>query len=148
MLISLPSANIIKHSFVFKLPAIKKLFVEHWDEPNADLLEFLKCSSPVSTKILTFGWSMSDYKPIEYYLDGLEVALKGDKQEVIVSTWVHSKESLQRVVRAAAGASKFVIRWSKISLEEDLDFSGPDYKIQVRVIALLGSYAKEVFLLS
>ena len=88
---------------------------------------------------------MSDWKPIDYYLDGLEVALKGDKQEVILNQWMHSKESLQRVVRAAAGASKFVIRKSKISLEEDLDFSGPDYKIQVRAIALLGSCAKGGF---
>ena len=148
MIISLPSINIIKHSFVFKLPSIKKLFVEYCSEPNSDLLEFLKCSSPASTKILTFGWLINYWKPIDYYLDGLEVALKGDKQEVILNQWMHSKESLQRVVRAAAGASKFVVRASKISLEEDLDFYGPDYKIQVRVIALLGSYAKEMFLFS
>ena len=132
--------------FVFKLPAIKKLFVDYCDEPNADLLEFLKSSSPTSTKILTFGWDINgSLKPIDYYLDGLEVALKGDKQEVIINQWMHSKDSLQRVVKAAAGTTKFVIRNSKISLEEDLDFSGPDYKIQVRVNRIIKELCKRKY---
>ena len=46
---------------------------------------------------------------------------------------MHSKDSLQRIVKAGAEATKFVIRQSKINLDEDLDFSGPDYKIQVSV---------------
>ena len=84
----------------------------------------------------------SIWNPIDYYLDGLEVALKGDKQEVIINQWVHSKDSLQRVVKAAAGATKFVIYNSKISLEDDLDFSGPDYKIQVRVNRIIKELCK------
>ena len=46
--------------------------------------------------------------------------------------WTYSKDSLQRLVQAGATASRFIIRGSKINLDEDLDFSGPDYKIQVR----------------
>ena len=41
---------------LFKLPPIRKLFFDYCEEPNPDLLEFLKNSSPSSTKILTFGW--------------------------------------------------------------------------------------------
>ena len=90
---------------------------------------------------------MSFLKPIDYYLEGLEVALKGDNQEVIINQWKHSKDSLQRVIKAGAGATKLVIRASKINLDEDLDFSGPDYNIQVRVYRIAKElYKKEMFL--
>ena len=117
---------------LFRLPPIRKLSFDYWDKPNPDLLEFLKNSSPSSTKIFTFGWRANTlYKPIDFYLDGLDVALKGVTQEVFMRWWTHSKESLQRVIRAGAKTTKFVIRFSKMNLDSELDFSGADYKIQV-----------------
>ena len=85
----------------------------------------------------------ANHKPIDFYLDGLDVALRGATQEIIMNNWTHSKESLQRVVKAGAGATKFVLRYSKFNLDGDLDFSGPDYKIQVRVATLINGFGNK-----
>ena len=37
--------------------------------------------------------------------------------------------SFERFVKASANCSKLVIRHSKLDCEQDLDFSGPSYKI-------------------
>ena len=95
---------------LFKLPPIRKLYFDYWENPNSDLLEFLKNSSPVSSKIFTLGWRLTtQYKPIDYYIDGLEVALKGVTQEVYIHTWTISKDSLQRLIKAGAGATNLLL---------------------------------------
>ena len=71
--------------------------------------------------------------PIDYYIDGLEVVLKGVTQEIYIHAWTISNDSLQRLVKAGAGATKFVIRGFKNALDSDLDFSGTEYKIQVGI---------------
>ena len=83
--------------------------------------------------MLTFGYhTTTQFKPIDFYVEGLEVALKGATQEIFMAYWTQSKDSLQRLIKAGAGVSRFIVRNSKINLDEDLDLSGPDYKIQVR----------------
>ena len=117
------------------MPAIRRLFFNYCDTYNSDLLEFLKYSAPTSTKLFTFGRQYkTDYQQIEYYVDGLEVALKAVTQEVWMGDWTASKDSLQRLVKAASGVSKLVFYYSKMDLDSDLDFSGPDYKIQVELL--------------
>ena len=117
------------------MPAIRRLFFDYCDTYNSDLLEFLKYSPPASTKLLTFGQNYkTDYQPIEYYVDGLEVALKAVTQEVWMGDWTVSKDSLQRLVKASSGVNKLVFYCSKMDLDSDLDFSGPDYKIQVGLL--------------
>ena len=126
--------------FRLRLPAVKKLTVDYCESPNADLLEFLKNSSPTSTKFLSFGYNCdAPNTPINYYVDGLEVALKGVTQEIHMSRWSHSKESLQKLIKAGAGAERFILYWSQINFDSDLDFSGPEYKIKVCKILYMNS---------
>ena len=79
--------------------------MDYCETPNADLLEFLKNSSPASAKLLSFGYLRDTSNiPIDYYVDGLEVAFKRITQEIHMSYWSHSKESLQKLIKAGAGA--------------------------------------------
>ena len=129
---------LFKFSSVFKLPPIRKLRFDYWENPNAELLEFLKHSSPTSTKLVSFGWNQSNYfKLIDYYVEGLEVAFKGATMEIAMHGWAQSKESFQRLVKAGAGVKKFIFRAFKSRLDSDLDFTGPEYKIQVGYNILL-----------
>ena len=90
--------------------------------------------------MFSFGYDCSTkYKPIDYYVDGLEVAIGGATQEVHMSYWTHSKNSLQRLVKAGAEAKRFIVYQSKMDLDSELDFSGPDYKIEVRNKEILKS---------
>ena len=65
---------------------------------------------------------------IDYYLDGLDTALKGTTKEVFTRYWSHSKQSLERVIKASCNASRLMIRCSKLDWDSDFDFSGPEYK--------------------
>ena len=120
-------------SIVFKLPPIRQLSFKYCEEPNSDLLEFLKSGSPDSVKHFAFGFDgvITKFKQIDYYLDGVEAVSRRATEEVFTAYWTYSKESLQRLVKAGAGATTFIIWYCKMDLDSDLDFSGPDYKIQV-----------------
>ena len=64
---------------------------------------------------------------IDYYLDGLDTALKGATKEVYIRFWIHSKQSLERVFKASSNSSRFIIYNSKLDWDNDFDFSGPEY---------------------
>ena len=70
---------------------------------------------------------MSGLSKIDYYLDGLDTALKGATKEVYTNYWIHSKQSLERVIKASCNASRLIIRHSKLDWDNDFDFSGPHY---------------------
>ena len=113
--------------FVLKLPDIKRVFIDYIPETNADLLQFLKHSAPNKTKIFAFEYETSLPKKLDYYLDGLDTALKGATKEVYTKFWKHSKHSLERVFKASCNASRLIIRHSKLDWDNDFDFSGPHY---------------------
>ena len=114
--------------FVLKLPDIKRVYFEYIPEINADLLHFLKHSSPDKTKIFAFGSASSTaLTKIDYYLDGLDTALKGATKEIFIYWWIHSKQSLERVFKASCNSSRLLILNSKLDWENDFDFSGPHY---------------------
>ena len=97
-------------------------------ETNANLLHFFKHSAPNKTKIFAFGWSMGALTKIDYYLDGLDTALKGVTKEIFIRYWNHSKQSLERVFKASFNSSRLIIKNSKLDWDNDFDFSGPHYK--------------------
>ena len=70
---------------------------------------------------------MSALTKIDYYLDGLDTALKGVTKEVYAWYWNYSKQSLERVVKASCNSSRLVIYYSKLDWDNDFDFSGPNY---------------------
>ena len=113
--------------FVLKLPDIKRVFFNYIPETNADLLHFLKHSAPNKTKIFVFGWNAIGLYKIDYYLDGLDTALKGVNKEIITYYWIHSKQSLERVFKASYNSSRLVFSCSKLDWDNDFDFSGPEY---------------------
>ena len=113
--------------FVLKLPDIKRVFFEYIPEANADLLHFLKHSAPNKTKFFVFGYSSFALVKIDYYLDGLDTALKGATEEVFTYYWIHSKQSLERVFKASCNSSRLIISNSKLDWDNDFDFSGPEY---------------------
>ena len=71
---------------------------------------------------------MDTLTKIDYYLDGLDTALKGVTKEVFIYRWYHSKQSLERVFKASYNSSRLVFRYSKLDWDSDFDFSGPEYK--------------------
>ena len=113
--------------FVLKLPDIKRVWFNNIPGTNADLLHFLKHSAPNNTKFFVFGWKYSGQSKIDYYLDGLDIALKGVTKEVITNRWIHSKQSLERVIKASCNSSRLIISYSKLDWDNDFDFSGPHY---------------------
>ena len=70
---------------------------------------------------------MSGLNKIDYYLDGLDIALKGVTEEVYANYWSYSKQSLERVVKASSNSSRLIISCSKLDWDNDFDFSGPNY---------------------
>ena len=70
---------------------------------------------------------MSGLTKIEYYLDGLDIALKGVSKEVYTEYWNHSKQSLERVFKASCNSSRLIISYSKLDWDNGFDFSGPHY---------------------
>ena len=112
---------------VLKLPDIKRVFFEYITENNADLLHFLKHSAPNKTKIFVFGWGYNALNKIDYYLDGLDTALKGATKEIFANNWNHSKQSLERVFKASCNSSRLIICQSKLDWDSDFDFSGTHY---------------------
>ena len=112
---------------VLKLPDIKRVSFDYFQETNSDLLHFLKHSAPNKTKIFAFGWNMNAMVKIDYYLDGLDTALKGVTKEVFIHYFIQSKQSLERVFKASCNSSRLVIRYSKLDWDNDFDFSGPHY---------------------
>ena len=64
---------------------------------------------------------------IDYYLDGLDTALKGAAKEIFTCYWIHSKQSLERVFKASCNSSRLIFRYSKLDWDNDFDFSGPKY---------------------
>ena len=79
-------------------------------------------------------------KKIEYYLDGLDTALKGVTKEVFTRLWIHSKQSLERVFKASCNSSRLIIKWSKLDWENDFDFSGPHYNTTYLSFCYWGKY--------
>ena len=112
---------------VLKIPDIKRVYFEYLTETNADLLHFLKHSAPNKTKIFIFGYYSNAQVKIDYYLDGLDIALKGVTKDIFINYWNYSKQSLERVFKASCNSSRFIIRHSKLDWDNDFDFSGPQY---------------------
>ena len=114
--------------FVLRLPNKKSVSFGNIPETNSDLLHFLKHSAPNKTKIFVFGWGHnSAVTKIDYYLDGLDTALKGVTNEVYTDYWIHSKQSLERVFKASWNSSRLIIEHSKLDWDNEFDFSGPQY---------------------
>ena len=126
--------------FVLKLPDIKRVFFEYIPETNSDLLHFLKHSAPNKTKIFAFGWNMSALTKIDYYMDGLDIALKGATKEVYTRYWIHSKQSLERVFKASCNSSRLIIICSKLDWDNEFDFFGPHYNTTHLSFAWWGTY--------
>ena len=70
---------------------------------------------------------MSTLTKIDYYLDGLDTALKGATKEVFINYWNYSKQSLEKVFKASCNSSRLIICYSKLDWDNDFDFSGPHY---------------------
>ena len=100
--------------FVLKLPDIKRVCFEDIPETNDDLLHFLKYSAPNKTERFEFQCGMEKLTKIDYYLDGLDTALKGATKEVFTYYWIHSKESLERVFKASCNSSRLIINNSQL----------------------------------
>ena len=118
---------IIQILFVLKFPDIKRIFFKKIPEANADLLHFLKHSAPNKTNLFVFGGDLDSLSKIDYYLDGLDTALKGATEEVYTFFWNYSKQSLERVIKASCNSSRLIIFHSKLDWDNDFDFSGPHY---------------------
>ena len=76
---------------------------------------------------------------IDYYLDGLDTALKGTTKEVYIGHWIHSKQSLERVIKASCNSSRLIIELSKLDWDNDFDFSGPEYNTTYLSFACWGN---------
>ena len=126
--------------FVLKLPDIKRVFFNYIPETNADLLHFLKHSAPNKTKIFVFGLNHSGPYKIDYYLDGLNAALKRVTKEAYIYQWIHSKQSLERVIKASCNSSRLIIGRSKLDWDSDFDFSGPHYSTTHLSFCMWGDY--------
>ena len=51
----------------------------------------------------------------------------------------HTRNTLERVMKASSNANRIHIRFSKIELDADFDFSGPDYKTTYLSLSWCGS---------
>ena len=129
------------NSHVFKLPEIKRIYLQYIPENNSELLQFLEKSSPDRLRILTFGWNSTARVKIDFYLDGLKKALKGVSKEVLANYWIYSKDSLEKMVKASANCERLIIRQSVTDCDQDLDFSGPVYKVKYFGFPYWGDYA-------
>ena len=131
---------LIQILFVLKLPDINRVSFGFIPETNDDLLYFLKNSAPDKTNIFLFGEAMDALTKIDYYLDGLDTALKGVTGEVFTFWWSHSKLSLERVIKASCNSSRLTIRHSKLDWDKDFNFSGPEYKTTYLSFCHWGNY--------
>ena len=106
--------HIFSKLFVLRLPNKKSVSFGNIPETNSDLLHFLKYSAPNKTEIFDFGYNMDALTKIDYYLDGLDTALKGATEEVYTFDWIHSKQSIERVFKASCNSSRIIIEHSKL----------------------------------
>lgn len=130
----------------FKLPDNKKVLIDYilQTHPNEGLKDFLFHTAPEKTNVFVFGWGYKkgeNRASVEMYVQGLERALKNVTTEVWLSYWVHSKDSLERLIKASANAERIVIRNSQLDLENALDLKGPSYKTSYLSLAYCGDSA-------
>ena len=78
-------------------------------------------------RYLIFMENLNALNKIDYYLDGLDTALKGVTKGINIYWWILSKQSLERVFKASCNSSRLIIRYSKLDWDNDFDFSGPEY---------------------
>ena len=83
---------------------------------------------------------MSALNKIDYYLDGLDKALKGVTKESYIYQWIHSKQSLERVFKTSSNSSRLIIGYSKLDWDNDFDFSGPEYNTTYLSFCYWGNY--------
>ena len=83
---------------------------------------------------------MDTLTKIDYYLDGLDTALKGVTNDVYTNRWNHSKQSLERVIKASCNSSRLIIRYSKLDWDNDFDFFGPHYNTTYLSFWAWGNY--------
>ena len=108
-------------------------------ETNVDLLHFFKHSAPNKIKIFAFGCSLGTLTKIDFYLDGLDTALKGVTNEIYIRYWNHSKQSLERLFKASSNSSRLIVKNSKLDWNNDFDFSGPEYNTTFLSFGLWGT---------
>ena len=79
------------------MPPVRGFRFNYCEEPNSDLLQFLKYGSPDSVKHFAFGYDgyTTFLKPIDYYFDEVESMSRRASEEVFTAYWTYSKESLQ-----------------------------------------------------
>ena len=78
------------------------------------------------------------YKSISYYLSGLERALKSVRNIVLINGWVHSKESIERIVKASWNWRELDFRWSDFWVFDNFDFTGPKLIIDNIILIKFG----------
>ena len=83
---------------------------------------------------------MSALTKIDYYMDGLDTALKGVTKEAYIYQWIHSKQSLERVFKASSNSSRLIIGYSKLDWDNDFDFFGPEYNTTYLSFFYWGNY--------
>ena len=128
---------------VFRLPDISLVLLEHIPEADSDVLLFLKYSCPLNPREFVFNWNASACYKIDYYLDAIEKAVKHMTGDVKLNHWIHSKSSLERVVKASASSTRLIIRHSKIDWEQDFDFKGPVYNIKYFGLPFWGDFSED-----
>ena len=103
----------------------------------------MKYSCPLNPREFVFNWNASARYKIDYYLDAFEKAVKHMTGDVKLNFWVHSKNSLERVVKASANWERLIIRFSKIDWDQDFDFKGPFYNIKYFGLPLWGDHSED-----
>ena len=121
---------ILAKIIVFRLPDISLVLLEYVPEADSDVILFLKHLCPLNPREFVFNWYASARYKIDYYLDAFEKAVKHMTGDVKLNFWIHSRNSLERVVKASANSTRLIIRFSKIDWDQDFDFKGPVYNIK------------------
>ena len=89
--------------------------------------EFLVNSFP--NKLNTFVIRGYEMLKSSFYIDGFAKAAKATLKEIYVYYMHFSTVDLQTFFKASSNVCRLTIRYSKLDLEEDLDFKGEEYNI-------------------
>ncbi|CAI2363269.1 unnamed protein product [Moneuplotes crassus] len=127
--------QIIKAMNTFKrsLGDMKRLIIDWIKNENESLKTFLTHSAPSSLQSFVFNSNYNidlDGNPespvrIKFYLESLKEVLSKVTEEVYLEALEIDDTDLSQIFKSASSSERLIIRFSKISTSDSLDFSSP-----------------------
>lgn len=132
---NIDSAIARQHNFVdqirlldVKLPTIKGINLNPFPKEDWIVKQFLKKSISDSMNSFVINYDSGYYTSIDFYKREIESILPRVSKEVFFNFMTLSQSDLETIFKGSANSDRVILRSCRITTEDELDFSGPEYK--------------------